>query len=259
MVVKRGHERRRHARRWPSASAARGVILRFIEYMDVGATNGWQLDEVVPSAEIVERDRRPLAARAGRARLPRRGRRALPLPRRRGRDRPDLVRHAAVLPRLHARAPLGRGQALHLPVREPRPRPAGAAAQRAVRRRARRAAARASGACATTATRSCARRARRSTCPRSRCRTSAARAAGSQRASRARATSSSMRTCSRRVPSPTRAAGAFRRCLSVHDPGGMRRARPAGWLRRAERDEGDTEGHAPERTQSHGISEIAHL
>jgi GTP 3',8-cyclase len=30
-----------------------GVILRFIEYMDVGATNGWQLDEVMPSAEIV--------------------------------------------------------------------------------------------------------------------------------------------------------------------------------------------------------------
>jgi cyclic pyranopterin phosphate synthase len=30
-----------------------GVILRFIEYMDVGATNGWQLDEVVPSADIV--------------------------------------------------------------------------------------------------------------------------------------------------------------------------------------------------------------
>ncbi|KQV08236.1 cyclic pyranopterin phosphate synthase MoaA [Leifsonia sp. Root112D2] len=30
-------------------------ILRFIEYMDVGATNGWKLDEVVPSAEIIER------------------------------------------------------------------------------------------------------------------------------------------------------------------------------------------------------------
>ncbi|HEX4058675.1 MAG TPA: GTP 3',8-cyclase MoaA [Galbitalea sp.] len=30
-------------------------ILRFIEYMDVGSTNGWRLDEVVPSAEIVER------------------------------------------------------------------------------------------------------------------------------------------------------------------------------------------------------------
>jgi cyclic pyranopterin phosphate synthase len=27
--------------------------LRFIEYMDVGATNGWRLDDVVPAAEIV--------------------------------------------------------------------------------------------------------------------------------------------------------------------------------------------------------------
>jgi cyclic pyranopterin phosphate synthase len=30
-----------------------GVILRFIEYMDVGSSNGWRLDDVVPSAEIV--------------------------------------------------------------------------------------------------------------------------------------------------------------------------------------------------------------
>jgi len=30
-----------------------GHVLRFIEYMDVGATNGWRLDEVVPAAEIV--------------------------------------------------------------------------------------------------------------------------------------------------------------------------------------------------------------
>ena len=29
--------------------------LRFIEYMDVGATNGWRLDDVVPAREIVER------------------------------------------------------------------------------------------------------------------------------------------------------------------------------------------------------------
>ncbi len=28
-------------------------VLRFIEYMDVGATNGWRLDDVVPAAEIV--------------------------------------------------------------------------------------------------------------------------------------------------------------------------------------------------------------
>jgi molybdenum cofactor biosynthesis enzyme MoaA len=30
-------------------------ILRFIEYMDVGASNGWKLDEVVPSAEVARR------------------------------------------------------------------------------------------------------------------------------------------------------------------------------------------------------------
>jgi GTP 3',8-cyclase len=32
---------------------ASGHILRFIEYMDVGATNGWRMDDVVPAAEIV--------------------------------------------------------------------------------------------------------------------------------------------------------------------------------------------------------------
>jgi cyclic pyranopterin phosphate synthase len=31
-----------------------GHILRFIEYMDVGATNGWRLEDVVPAAEIVK-------------------------------------------------------------------------------------------------------------------------------------------------------------------------------------------------------------
>jgi cyclic pyranopterin phosphate synthase len=30
-----------------------GHILRFIEYMDVGSTNGWRMDDVVPAAEIV--------------------------------------------------------------------------------------------------------------------------------------------------------------------------------------------------------------
>jgi cyclic pyranopterin phosphate synthase len=29
------------------------VVLRFIEYMDVGHTNGWRMDDVVPAAEIV--------------------------------------------------------------------------------------------------------------------------------------------------------------------------------------------------------------
>jgi len=31
-----------------------GHILRFIEYMDVGHTNGWRMDDVVPAREIVE-------------------------------------------------------------------------------------------------------------------------------------------------------------------------------------------------------------
>ncbi|BDZ37460.1 GTP 3',8-cyclase MoaA [Microbacterium suwonense] len=31
------------------------VTVRFIEFMDVGTTNGWNLDQVVPSAEIIER------------------------------------------------------------------------------------------------------------------------------------------------------------------------------------------------------------
>ena len=32
-----------------------GHIVRFIEYMDVGTSNGWRLDEVLPGAEIVRR------------------------------------------------------------------------------------------------------------------------------------------------------------------------------------------------------------
>ena len=53
MVVKRGvneHEILPMVRRFSGA----GHILRFIEYMDVGATNGWRMDEVVSAAEIVQ-------------------------------------------------------------------------------------------------------------------------------------------------------------------------------------------------------------
>jgi cyclic pyranopterin phosphate synthase len=32
----------------------KGYILRFIEYMDVGHTNGWRLDDVVSAAEIIK-------------------------------------------------------------------------------------------------------------------------------------------------------------------------------------------------------------
>jgi cyclic pyranopterin phosphate synthase len=39
------------AQRWRGT----GHIVRFIEYMDVGSTNGWRMDDVVPSAEVVKR------------------------------------------------------------------------------------------------------------------------------------------------------------------------------------------------------------
>ncbi len=32
-----------------------GVVLRFIEFMDVGNTNGWRMDQVLPSAEVIAR------------------------------------------------------------------------------------------------------------------------------------------------------------------------------------------------------------
>ncbi len=37
-----------------------GMIVRFIEYMDVGTTNGWRMDEVVTAREIAERIDREL-------------------------------------------------------------------------------------------------------------------------------------------------------------------------------------------------------
>ena len=53
-VVKRGvneHAILDVARRFRGS----GHIVRFIEYMDVGATNGWRMDDVVPAAEILDR------------------------------------------------------------------------------------------------------------------------------------------------------------------------------------------------------------
>jgi cyclic pyranopterin phosphate synthase len=53
MVVKRGVNEREIL---PMARHFRGSghILRFIEYMDVGHTNGWRMDEVVPSVEVLK-------------------------------------------------------------------------------------------------------------------------------------------------------------------------------------------------------------
>jgi len=54
MVVKRGMNEDSIV---PMARRFRGTghIVRFIEYMDVGATNGWRMDDVVPASEIVAR------------------------------------------------------------------------------------------------------------------------------------------------------------------------------------------------------------
>ena len=54
MVVKRGvndHQIVEAARHWRDS----GHILRFIEFMDVGSTNGWRMDDVIPSAEVLRR------------------------------------------------------------------------------------------------------------------------------------------------------------------------------------------------------------
>ncbi len=54
MVVKRGvndHQVVDMARHFRGT----GHVVRYIEFMDVGSTNGWRMDDVVPSAEIVRR------------------------------------------------------------------------------------------------------------------------------------------------------------------------------------------------------------
>jgi cyclic pyranopterin phosphate synthase len=56
MVVRRGIN---ESSVIPMARWAReiGATLRYIEYMDVGTTNGWRMDEVVPAAELIEQVR----------------------------------------------------------------------------------------------------------------------------------------------------------------------------------------------------------
>ncbi|WP_342617251.1 GTP 3',8-cyclase MoaA [Rhodoferax sp. GW822-FHT02A01] len=52
MVVKRGTNDQQilpMARHFKGS----GIVLRFIEYMDVGATNGWRMDDVLPSADVI--------------------------------------------------------------------------------------------------------------------------------------------------------------------------------------------------------------
>jgi cyclic pyranopterin phosphate synthase len=54
MVVKRGVNDR-HVVDMARYFKGSGNIVRFIEFMDVGATNGWKMDDVIPGAEVVKR------------------------------------------------------------------------------------------------------------------------------------------------------------------------------------------------------------
>ena len=53
MVIKRGMNEHEIV---PMAEHFRhsGVVLRFIEFMDVGTSNGWRMDDVVPASEILD-------------------------------------------------------------------------------------------------------------------------------------------------------------------------------------------------------------
>jgi cyclic pyranopterin phosphate synthase len=57
MVVQRGvndHEIIAMAEHFRVGNSGAGVVLRFIEYMDVGSSNGWRPDEVVSARQILE-------------------------------------------------------------------------------------------------------------------------------------------------------------------------------------------------------------
>ena len=119
MVVKRGVnddqvvEMARHFR-------GTGHILRFIEFMDVGASNGWRMSDVVPSAELVARLDAAFGIEPLHANYVGEVAERSALPGRRRRDRDDLVGDAAVLPRMLTGAAFDRRSPLHLPFRDDR-------------------------------------------------------------------------------------------------------------------------------------------
>ncbi len=53
-VVKRGVNEGQGLLDLAAFGREHGYVVRFIEFMDVGATNGWCLDEVVPAAEVID-------------------------------------------------------------------------------------------------------------------------------------------------------------------------------------------------------------
>ena len=123
MVVKRGHTDQ-DIESMAAHFKGSGHILRFIEFMDVGATNGWRMEDVVTAKEIRDRINamspiEPVEANyfgevAERYRYVD------------GSGEIGIIASVtvAVLRRLHARQALGRRRAVYLPVRCARLQPA---------------------------------------------------------------------------------------------------------------------------------------
>ena len=108
--------------RWSNTSAARGHVLRFIEYMDVGTCNGWSRERVVPSRELRDRIARALAiAAAGRRTTAAKSPRAMPSSTAAAKSASSVrsARRSAAI--ATARALSADGQLYHLPVRRRRP------------------------------------------------------------------------------------------------------------------------------------------
>ena len=133
MVVQRGvndHEivaMAEHFRADHSASG--GIVLRFIEYMDVGNTNGWRMGRGGHRSGDTANRRRALPATPDRAQLHRGSGGTLGLCGRRRRDRRGRIDQPRVLPGLHPRPAVDRRQALHLFVCRQRTGPARATAR----------------------------------------------------------------------------------------------------------------------------------
>ena len=116
----------------PFAEFARSTSyqVRFIEFMPLDGDHAWSSDQVLPGDEIRAIIDRVHPLEELPARAARDGAR-VPLPRRPGRDRLHQPGVRAVLRRLQPHPPDRRRQAPHLPLLDPRDRPARAAARRA--------------------------------------------------------------------------------------------------------------------------------
>ena len=90
-----GRQRGQHPAHGPLSPRAGLDILRFIEYMDVGHTNGWRMEEVVPMREILDLIDAEMPLEAVPPLYPGEVADRYPLPRRLGRGGHHRERHAS--------------------------------------------------------------------------------------------------------------------------------------------------------------------